>query len=370
MIDQTELTTTFYNATGLSILISDNAGRQLALAKNPLLPEIPTALLTKLIELSRDQVQLLTVINFGFVAVYAAAPEIVIIWAATNAIRANGIYDDKVPLVDLHHFRAQVTLFYVAQLQQTPSFGNEQQLAMEDFAIIDRAPKTAEIEKQPSHAGYLAERKMLLGVEHGNVNEFNTNYLPFMQEGNFGELAASDLRSKKNLTIAATTLFTRAAIRGGLYAENAYNLSDLIIKQSERLPEITNVYEYTRTIGERFTLNVARIKRQSLPTVIYRAQEYIYDHLATLTNVATLAEQVQCSPSYLMHLFKASTGVSVMQFITEQRILSAKQLLIFTQEPISEIAATLGYPNQAQLAHIFKQNTGLTPTQFRKSQQL
>lgn len=59
-----------------------------------------------------------------------------------------------------------------------------------------------------------------------------------------------------------------------------------------------------------------------------------------------------------------------MQFITEQRILSAKQLLIFTQEPISEIAATLGYPNQAQLAHIFKQNTGLTPTQFRKSQQL
>jgi AraC-type DNA-binding domain-containing proteins len=104
--------------------------------------------------------------------------------------------------------------------------------------------------------------------------------------------------------------------------------------------------------------------------LIYRAQEYIYDNLTVVKNVDEIAQSVGSSKSYLMHLFKKTTGISIIEFLTSQKILSAKQLLLFTQLPIREISDTLGYENPSQLSRVFKSTTGQTPSQFRKNQDL
>lgn len=366
-----DITADFNQATNLSIFIFNLQNKATYVAKMAVAPMIPDELKNKLLHNISDEITISIFSRIGSIATFQLNDSKFIIWATSNAIAGNGKYDDKVPLIDFNTFKAQLNLFYLA-LTQTQAAFSANQLDLTDYDVIDRPNQQLESfnEHKPSHNGYLAEQKMLLGVEHGNLKEFNANYVTFMNRGNFGILASDDLRSKKNITVAATTLFTRAAVRGGMFAEDAYNLSDECIKKTEAKRNITNIYEYTRTIGERFVKNVAQIKRQNIPSIIYRAQEYIFDNLATVKNIDEIALNVGCSKSYLMHLFKKTTGISVIEFLTVQKILSAKQMLLFTQLPISEIATLLGYKNQSQLSRTFKQATGLSPLGFRKSQHI
>lgn len=369
-----EITTTsksFFEATNLSIFLFNLQNNPITTFKMTVAPQLPAKLKDKLLTNTNQKISIYMFLRLGTIATFQVANYKLIIWATSSAINGNGQYADKVPLIDFNTFEAQLTLFYLALAQKNPEF-TKSQLTLSDFDIIDRPNQELESfnSHRPSHNGYLAEQQMLLGVEHGNLKEFNDNYVKFMDEGNFGVLATSDLRSKKNITVAATTLFTRAAIRGGMYAENAYDLSDECIKKTELKQNITNVYEYTRTIGERFVKNVAQVKRNNIPSLVYRAQEYIYDHLTTVKNIGEIAQSVGCSKSYLMHLFKQTTGISIIEFLTSQKILSAKQLLLFTQLSIHDIANTLGYESTSQLSRIFKNNTGISPLQFRKNQNL
>ncbi|MBL3530923.1 helix-turn-helix transcriptional regulator [Companilactobacillus zhachilii] len=370
-MDFNKIATDFHNATNLSIFIFDSHNKSTFTSKMTVAPNLPSDLESNLLKNSVNKITISIFSKIGAIASFNLNGSKFIIWATSNAITGNGKYDDKIPLIDFNTFKSQLTLFYLALTQSEPTFSTNQ-VDLTDYDIIDRPNQQLESfsEHKPSHNGYLAEQRMLLGVEHGNINEFNSNYVTFMDQGNFGILAPDDLRSKKNITVAATTLFTRAAIRGGMFAEDAYNLSDECIKKTEAKRNITNIYEYTRTIGERFVKNVAQIKRQNIPSIIYRAQEYIYDNLATVQNIDEIAQSVGCSKSYLMHLFKDTTGISVIEFLTIQKMLSAKQLLLFTQLPINEIATLVGYKNQSQLSRTFKKMTGISPLGFRKNQHI
>jgi len=366
-----EIVDYFYQATGLSIFEFNTENIRILTKKKSIMPDLPKDIQDKLLNSITTKVSISTFSRIGSIAIFSFQDHKFIVWATTTAISGNGNYEDRIPLIDFNTFKSQLCLFYLALTNQKPIF-SDNQIDLTDYDILDRSNQQNAFlnEHKPSHNGYLAEQQMLLGVEHGNLTEFNDNYVNFMDQGNFGILASSDLRSKKNITVAATTLFTRAAIRGGMYAESAYDLSDECIRKTELRREITNVYEYTRTIGERFVKNVAQVKRQNIPSIIYQAQEYIYDNLATVKNTDEIATSIGCSKSYLMHLFKQTTGISVINFLTAQRILSAKQLLLFTQLPISEIATSVGYSDQSQLSRTFKSNTGLSPLQFRKNQHI
>ncbi|KRN99957.1 helix-turn-helix domain-containing protein [Companilactobacillus kimchiensis] len=361
----------FYQATSLSIFVFDNNKSTILINKKAIMPSLPEKLKSKLLAEITDKIAISTFSRIGSIATFNFQGNNFIVWTTTAAISGNGNYEDKIALTDFNTFKSQLSLLYMALSQNEPNFANNE-IDLTDYDILDRSNQQSAFlnEHKPSHNGYLAEQQMLLGVEHGNLLEFNNNYVNFMDQGNFGILASSDLRSKKNITVAATTLFTRAAIRGGMFAESAYDLSDECIKKTELRRDITNIYEYTRTIGERFVKNVAQVKRQNIPSIIYQAQEYIYDNLATVKNTEEISAAIGCSKSYLMHLFKETTGVSVLNFLTAQRILSAKQLLLFTQLPISEIATSIGYSDQSQLSRTFKSVTGLSPLQFRKNQHI
>ena len=69
---------------------------------------------------------------------------------------------------------------------------------------------------------------------------------------------------------------------------------------------------------------------------------------------------------YLMRVFKKETGYSILQFIAEQRINLAKELLEKTDYPVTVVANTVGYSNYSYFTKIFKNNTGYTPVAYRQ----
>ncbi len=80
-----------------------------------------------------------------------------------------------------------------------------------------------------------------------------------------------------------------------------------------------------------------------------------------------LSEKYNISVFYLSHLFKKVTGFSVMSYLLSCRIANAKKLLTKTNTDIGTISRECGFSDSANFSRKFKSETGLTPTDFRRS---
>jgi len=84
-------------------------------------------------------------------------------------------------------------------------------------------------------------------------------------------------------------------------------------------------------------------------------------------SVRTLAEWVRCSPDYLSHQFRQETGVKLTEYINEQRVRYARQLLQTTSMDIAEVAYAVGHNAPSYFARIFRRYTGQTAKQYRNT---
>lgn len=73
------------------------------------------------------------------------------------------------------------------------------------------------------------------------------------------------------------------------------------------------------------------------------------------------------TPDYLSHMLKQETGKTAQDHIHYALIDRAKNLLLGTSNTLSEIAYTLGFEYPQYFSKLFKQKTGMTPTEYRKN---
>ena len=81
---------------------------------------------------------------------------------------------------------------------------------------------------------------------------------------------------------------------------------------------------------------------------------------------ALLAQQIAHDYKYISQLFSSVMGITLEQYIIRQKTEKAKELIIYDQLSVKEIAYLLGYSSTAHLGNQFKQVTGMTPGQFKK----
>ena len=79
-----------------------------------------------------------------------------------------------------------------------------------------------------------------------------------------------------------------------------------------------------------------------------------------------LAQKTEASYFHISKLFSAKEGITLEKYIIKQKIERVKELLMYGDQTLSEIAFELGYSSTAHLSGQFKKETGLTPTQFRQ----
>jgi AraC-like DNA-binding protein len=82
--------------------------------------------------------------------------------------------------------------------------------------------------------------------------------------------------------------------------------------------------------------------------------------------IELVAKHVQLSASYFSRAFKATAGVSYSAFLVNVRIELAKQLLLTTDIPISEVALACGLADQSHLTRLFGRVVGLPPNTWRR----
>lgn len=98
---------------------------------------------------------------------------------------------------------------------------------------------------------------------------------------------------------------------------------------------------------------------------IEEIKKYVKDHVEEKLELEDIAGEMYMNKFYLSHYFKKETGFTLLQYITNQKIIAAKGLLSQGLS-VTEIAMRLSYNSDSHFISVFKKNTGMTPKKYGK----
>lgn len=100
--------------------------------------------------------------------------------------------------------------------------------------------------------------------------------------------------------------------------------------------------------------------------LIYDSVKYINENYASDITPADCAAQIHLSYSYFAKLFRAVMGKTFKEYLTGVRLAKAHNILLSTDIPVTDVAASCGYINLSYFISEYRKIYGLTPTETRK----
>jgi AraC family transcriptional regulator len=137
--------------------------------------------------------------------------------------------------------------------------------------------------------------------------------------------------------------------------------------KSPRVAALTQLF--AAHLVEKYTNTASRtpVHRGGMPIhQLRKVEDYVAANLAEDISIEGLAELVELSPSHFAHVFKETTGMTPLQFVTRQRITRAQQLIRETSRSLIDVGLEVGYTSPSHFAQVFRREIGLTPSDYRR----
>ncbi len=211
---------------------------------------------------------------------------------------------------------------------------------------------------------YHEEQLLMQAIREGRTQE--AIRLAESMDRDSGRLAQQTAAHHRNLAIVGITLCSRAAIEGGVPPETAYRLSGYYIQKCDNAQDPAHMLLYRNRAIEELSGRVAeRLDRARGSNYLERARDYVRKHYREKIYLEDIAGTLGISPSYLSRLFRKESGQRLQDFINEERVYRASNLLMYSDFSLPEIADYVGFPNQSYFGKIFRQFKNMTPKNFR-----
>lgn len=221
-------------------------------------------------------------------------------------------------------------------------------------------------ENATSHSPVENEMRFYECVKRGDLEGARESSTPLGGVG-FGMLSTDSLRNLKYHLVITVSFITRFCVEGGMERETAYNLSDLYIRLADNAGSAEEINSIHSELITDFTGRMAKLKKSSSYCYqVTKCMEYIYEHLHEKLVVNDIAAELGLSVQYLSKLFHAETGITLNRYILKKRIDAACQMLRFSDHEAVDIGNYLAFSSHSHFIQKFKQETGLTPKQYRE----
>jgi len=99
---------------------------------------------------------------------------------------------------------------------------------------------------------------------------------------------------------------------------------------------------------------------------VYRAIDILLDEMADPPGLIELAHRIGTNQARLGREFQTHLGMSPFEYLREQRLVRAQELLATTDRQIQQIADTIGFRRAGDFATAFRLRFGMTPREYRK----
>lgn len=273
------------------------------------------------------------------------------------------------------HIRDQNLMYAIAHNHCVEAYGNDGfeisywEMELRDLpkAVISDSLEGTETEYQRERLTHVYENEKLMmkcvseGNYHGAVSalrKLKTQGLEYRTN--------STLRDIKNYCIVFNTICRVAAADGNV---PPWEIDQCSREKSIQIENATTVKELL-VIRERTLKDYCELVRNaSAPLyspLVQQMTDMIEARFAENITLAQIAETVNHSPNYISVKFKQETGKSFSEYLMDYRISYSRRLLEQTSLPISSVAEECGIPDNNYFARVFKNNVGMTPTQYRK----
>lgn len=154
------------------------------------------------------------------------------------------------------------------------------------------------------------------------------------------------------------------------YKVNEISLGEVLLKSDTDfdLSKIKSVLEQNgfELIDDKNSRIIEKIKL----TVINRIKDLNEGNIPKVSFVNEITNETHLSYQYVSTLFSSIEGITIEKFIIVQKIEKVKELLVYDELSLSEIAYRLEYSSVQHLSSQFKKITGLTPSYFKQFKNL
>lgn len=99
---------------------------------------------------------------------------------------------------------------------------------------------------------------------------------------------------------------------------------------------------------------------------VEQIKKYIACHVEEKLDLDEIARKFYMNRYYLSHYFKKETGFTVLQYVTNQKIMAAKALLK-EGHSVTDVASKLSYNSDSHFIAVFKKSTGITPKKYAQN---
>lgn len=219
---------------------------------------------------------------------------------------------------------------------------------------------------QPAvHNTFDLEQTISSMIQKGETAAF-TKWISQIPAVRGGTIAPDQLRQKKNTFIVTATIASRAAIKGGLDIDDAYNMSDSYIQKCELLSSPDRITNLQFHMILDFMEKVEQLHKGTNATKLaLKVANYIQHHISETISTEEMAEELELSRPYLSKKFREETGKTLTDFILMEKTEEAKRLLRYSDKTLSSISLYLGFSSQSHFSNVFKKYAGKTPMEYR-----
>lgn len=268
----------------------------------------------------------------------------------------------EIPTITMH-----IALQHAVMLQY---YAVNQEVSVEDVSWYNSAimPDSQDSWNTSSqHNSWEAEQALFRSIQDGSLTLDSSMLTASFSGATIGTLCPWDpLRQAKDEVIVLAVLASRAAILGGVSPEGGYSIADYFFQRIEACESIGAVQNCSIELLQNVMARVRKCKEnQSRSAPIRACMDYIQTHMFEKIQLENMAKELGYAAYYLSKRFKAETGVSLNDYIKEQKIEQAKQMLCRSGMSVAETSERLAFSSPSYFCAVFKQFTGVMPSEYR-----
>ncbi|MBS1726926.1 MAG: helix-turn-helix transcriptional regulator [Armatimonadetes bacterium] len=150
---------------------------------------------------------------------------------------------------------------------------------------------------------------------------------------------------------------------------NRHDFWDALIRQGMDLMPFTKkrLHSVGWDLLWSISRNAAEVRKSAY---VEAAERFVNQNIALHLTVAQVADSIQISHNHLIRLFRDELGVTPSEFIRSQRLREACQLLMSTSLPIKEVGQKVGYPDPKHFHRVMTATLGSGPAEIRRNRKV
>ena len=225
------------------------------------------------------------------------------------------------------------------------------------------------IDDDESNHTYRLEQELLELVKSGDIEGVRKYKNSFPDYPKL--LGYREKKNEEYMAVITIALTARAAIEVGLTSKESFQVSDLFLKKVANAKDTYEIMEIRFQAIETYTLMVKEKTHNTKATLhVKDCKQFIANNIFRKISTKDVALELNMNQIYLERIFREEEGISISQYILNEKMVKAKNLLKYSDKSISDISNYLGYTSQSRFGEQFRKKVGLTPKQYRVNNKL